>query len=133
MSRSPFDGAPETIRRWHDQGIEIHIVSDRDPSSANVTGEWLQHNGIPYDHLICQYSIDKVEYAVEHGIGLIIDDRPDTIEDAVAASIPAATLIYPYNQHVVERNQRVIAAETWPKLATQIEKRFSQTSRRADA
>jgi uncharacterized HAD superfamily protein len=133
MSRRPFDGAPETIRRWHDQGIEIHIASDRATSSARVTGEWLRRHGIPYDHLICRRGIDKVEYAVEHGLGLIIDDRPDTIERAVAASIPAATLIYPYNRLVVERNPQVIAAKSWPKLATRIEKRFGSTSRRADA
>jgi hypothetical protein len=129
MANKPFPGAVEAIRRWAAAGAAIHVVSDRKSETFDVTRAWLAHIGLPAHTLFLAPRVDKLAYAREHQIDLVIDDKPSLIASLAAANVPVATVSYGYNRAVIElalkQGALVIAAPTWPRLAVAIERRFT--------
>jgi hypothetical protein len=109
----PYDGAVETVRAWHEHGHWIHVTSHRRPQTADATASWLERIGMPYDDLHC--SFDKVTRCVELGIHVLVDDSPRNIESALECGIVAATILHPWNEHLLGRDG-VIVARDWVEL-----------------
>jgi uncharacterized protein len=115
---TPYPGAVEAVRRWHDAGHWIHITSHRRGQCAPATARWLDAIGLPYDDLYC--SFDKVTRCVELDIDLLIDDSPVNIARAREAGITPATIVHPWNEQLV-REDGVIGGRDWPELARALE------------
>ena len=117
MAGSPYPGAVETVNAWHEAGHYIHITSHRAEGCHQATSAWLDRIGLSYDDLHCSY--DKVSRCVELEIGLLIDDSPVNIEQAIEAGIAAATIIHPWNQDVCE-TEDVVHARDWAELKAKL-------------
>lgn len=63
---SPLPDAVATVRRWHDQGRIIHIVTGRPWASRDLTLEWLKNRNIPFDSffIVDKYGREKAGDAV---------------------------------------------------------------------
>jgi hypothetical protein len=118
LAAEPYPGAVEAIRGWHDAGHFIQITSHRSTDAHGATERWLQQIELPYDELYCSY--DKVAHCIEVGVGVLIDDSPETLRRAVDAGITPATILHPWNRDVCEEED-VICAEDWPTLARRLE------------
>jgi uncharacterized HAD superfamily protein len=117
LAAEPYPDAVETVRGWHEAGHFIHITSHREMGSQEVTAQWLERIGLPYDELYC--SSDKVARAMEIGIDVLIDDSPVNLERALEAGITAATLLHPWNRELCE-TEDVICADDWDGLARRL-------------
>ena len=132
LANAPFPGAVEAIRRWSARGAVIHIVSDRKPETFEHTRTWLAQIGLPNHVLFLAARVDKLAYAIEQRIDLVIDDKPSLIRGLVAAGIPVATIAYGYNRAAIaDAAGRVIAAPDWPQLVAAIERTFTISRPRA--
>lgn len=118
LAAEPYPGAVETVRAWHEQGHWIHITSHRRTAAHGATGEWLDRIGMPYDDLHC--SFDKVSRCVELGIHVLVDDSPVNLRRASDAGIVGATLVHPWNEHLVASGE-AIGAPDWPSLRAKLE------------
>ena len=118
LAAEPYPGAVEVVRAWHEAGHFIHITSHREAASRESTARWLDRIGLPYDELYC--SDDKVARCAEIGIHVLIDDSPENLERAIDAGMIAATILHPWNRELCE-TEDVIAGETWPELARNLE------------
>jgi uncharacterized HAD superfamily protein len=118
LAADPYPGAVETINDWHARGHFIHVTSHRVLSSQEATRQWLERIGLHYDELYV--SDDKLSRCLEIGIELLIDDAPDTLEQALDAGLRVATLLHPWNQELCE-TEDVIHGEDWPTLAQRLE------------
>lgn len=123
LGAPPFPGAHAALVAWHRAGVQIHIASDRAEAAAALTARWLTEQGIPFDALACAPSLDKIAYAQNVGAGLLIDDKPATIQAALVAGLAVGTIIHPYNLAEVARPS-VTAAIAWPGLRHGLEARF---------
>lgn len=121
----PYDGAVETIRRWHGEGHAIHVVSERDEGKRAATERWLQRIGVPYERLHC--SAKKVERCVEHGIGLLIDDNPSDLRSAAELGIAVAAILHPWNEEVCEE-EGLLAVSDWTELGDALQPVLSGTT-----
>ena len=121
LSNVPYESAAETLRGWADAGVKIHLISSRRPSTRAVTMVWLAQHGIPWHALVCEKPIDKVAYARAHHLSLMIDDCPATLDAAVAAGIPIATIALRWSLPTIARHHQILAAATWRDLNLLIE------------
>jgi uncharacterized HAD superfamily protein len=117
LAATPYDGAVETVRRWHDAGHYIHVTSHRAQDAHDATARWLERIGMPYDDLYCSW--DKISRCCELEIDVLIDDSPDNILRAQERGIVAATLRHPWNRELCEE-EGVICAKDWAELATRL-------------
>lgn len=120
----PYPGSVETLRRWAAAGVRIHIVSDRASRTEGATRRWLERIGVPLAALAIGPGIDKLDYIRRQRLDLAIDDKPAFLETLVAAGVPSATLIHPYNRRQVANYSSIIAATDWAGLAGDLERRF---------
>jgi hypothetical protein len=130
LAGRPYEGAVETINRWHAAGHFIHITSHRSDACQEATERWLEQIGLQYDELYCSW--DKMTRCGEIGIDLLIDDAPDNLRRAVERGITAATISHPWNEDVVEE-EGLIAAPDWPSLAARLEASLEPLRRRGAA
>jgi uncharacterized protein len=114
LSATPYPGAVETVRAWHDAGHFIHITSHRATDAHEHTAEWLDRVGIPYDELYCSY--DKIARCVEIGIDVLVDDSPTNLTRAHARGIVPATLRHPWNAQLCDE-RGFLCADDWDDLA----------------
>jgi len=125
----PYEGAVETVTRWHEAGHFIHVTSHRRETCAPATRRWLEATGIPYDDLHC--SFDKLTRCVELDIDVLVDDSPVNIAGARERGMVAATLRHPWNQELVDGgDEGVVGADDWPELERRLE-RFLTSSANA--
>jgi uncharacterized protein len=114
----PYDGAVDTVRAWHERGHWIHVTSHRRPQTAKATARWLEQIGMPFDDLHC--SFDKVTRCEELGIHVLVDDSPRNIARALESGMVAATIIHPWNEHLVGEDG-LIAARDWHGLRRELD------------
>jgi uncharacterized HAD superfamily protein len=115
---APYPAAVETVNAWHEAGHSIHVMSNRRGDAYDATRAWLDSIGLRYDELYC--SNDKVEHAIEIGIGLLIDDKPADLLRALDAGMTAATLLHPWNVELCAEED-IVCAPDWPALRRQLE------------
>lgn len=114
LAGTPYPGAVETVRGWHEEGHFIHITSHRAADRRPATEAWLHQIGVAFDDLHCSY--DKVSRCCELQIDLLIDDSPINLARAAERGIAVATILHPWNQEVCEE-EGVLAAGDWQELA----------------
>jgi FMN phosphatase YigB (HAD superfamily) len=119
LAAKPYPGAVEVVRRWHEAGHWIHITSHRATGAHGATERWLEQIGLPYHDLHCSY--DKISRAKELGIGLLVDDSPVNLLDALEAGIQGATLVHPWNRDLIEEED-IVAAADWPELERKLQR-----------
>jgi uncharacterized protein len=115
---TPYPDAVETINAWHDAGHVIQVMSNRSGDAYAATKEWLDRIGLAYDELYC--SADKVGHAIEIGIDVLIDDKPDDLLRALEAGMTAATLMHPWNREICEEED-IVCAPDWPTLRARLQ------------
>lgn len=118
LDATPYEGAVEAIRTWHEGGHFIHITSHRAPEAHDATAQWLEQIGLPFDELYCSW--DKITRCAEIEIDVLIDDSPDNILKAQEKGIVPATILHPWNRELC-REEGVIGASDWPDLVRQLE------------
>jgi 5'(3')-deoxyribonucleotidase len=119
LAGTPYPGAVETVRRWHDaDGHYIHVTSHRDPRCAEATSRWLGEIGLPFDDVCCSW--EKVSRCAELGMDVLIDDSPLNLAAALERGIAVATIAHPWNRDVCEEED-VLVAEDWSGLARVLE------------
>jgi len=119
LAGTPYPGAVETVRRWHDCGGHfIHVTSHRDPRCAPATARWLRQIGLPFDDLCCSW--DKVARCAELQIDVLIDDSPLNLAAALQRGLSVATIAHPWNRDVCEEED-VLVGDDWPELARALE------------
>ena len=128
LAATPYPGAVETIRAWHESGHFIHVTSHRDTAAHDPTERWLADIGLPYDELYC--SFDKIARCRQIAIDVLIDDSPVNLQRAIDAGITGATLLHPWNREICE-TEDVVCAEDWPGLARALEPVLHGRSRAA--
>lgn len=73
-------GARDVIKKLHDKGYEIYLITARTNGIYNVeeiTLKWLNLNGIVFDKLIMSsYGEGKAKACLENNIDQMIDDDP---------------------------------------------------------
>ncbi len=118
LAATPYPGAVEVVRRWHEQGHFIHVTSHRAGAAHDATARWLDAIGLPHDELHC--SFDKVSRCRELGIDVLIDDSPETLLRAVEAGNTPATIEHPWNRELCEEED-IVCAPDWPTLADRLD------------
>jgi hypothetical protein len=113
LAGTPYPGAVQAVRRWHEEGHFVHITSHRAADRKRPTAAWLEQIGLPFDDLHCSY--DKVSRCVELEIGLLIDDGPLNLDAALQRGIAVATIRHPWNRDLCDEED-VICAGDWPEL-----------------
>jgi hypothetical protein len=113
LAGTPYPGAVQTVRRWHDEGHFIHITSHRAVDRKHATATWLQRIGLPFDDLHCSY--DKVSRCVELDIDLLIDDGPLNLAAALQQGIALATIRHPWNRDLCDEED-ILGARDWSEL-----------------
>jgi uncharacterized HAD superfamily protein len=121
----PYPEAVATLNAWHDEGHSIHVMTHRSGDAHAATQEWLDSIGLRYDELYC--SQDKVAYAIEIGIDLLIDDKPADLIRAVDAGMTAATLQHPWNAEICAEED-IVCAPDWPALRRKLEDELGETA-----
>ena len=129
LAAVPYDGAVETVRRWHQAGHFILITSHRAVECNAATSRWLSDIALPYDLLHCSY--DKITHCVEHKVDLLVDDSPVNLVGALDAGMAAATIRHPWNADVCE-SEPVVCAEDWPALERALKPLLASGRSRAD-
>jgi hypothetical protein len=87
LAGTPYPGAVETVRRWHDEeGHYVHVTSHRDPRCAPATARWLEQIGLPCDDVCCSW--EKVSRCAELRIDVLIDDSPLNLAAALERASP---------------------------------------------
>jgi uncharacterized HAD superfamily protein len=117
LMASPYEGAVETVRAWHEAGHFIHITSHRSVDAHDATAAWLEQIGLPFDDLHCSW--DKISRCSEIAIEVLIDDSPQNILRAQEAGIVPATISHPWNRELC-REEGVICAADWAELAKRL-------------
>lgn len=117
LGATPYDGAVEAVRGWHEAGHFIHVTSHRATDAHEATEQWLRQIEMPFDELYCSW--DKITRCTEIQIDVLIDDSPDNILRAQERGIVPATLLHPWNRELCEE-EGVIAADSWPHLAERL-------------
>ncbi|MGH2903672.1 MAG: 5' nucleotidase, NT5C type [Solirubrobacteraceae bacterium] len=130
LAGTPYPGAVQAVRRWHEQGHFVHVTSHRALDRRDATAAWLGRIGLPFDDLHCSY--DKVARCVELEIDVLIDDGPENLAAALELGIVVATLGHPWNRDLCEEED-VICARDWGQLAQLLEPVLSRQGMEAGA
>jgi hypothetical protein len=107
--------AHEACLHLHEAGARLHVVTHREPEYRNDLIRFLNDTKFPYTSVECDYAINKIQAAQIKGAQLIIDDHPQTIQDAHAAGILIRSLRYRYNSEVLS-NLGLKLCDTWDEL-----------------
>lgn len=121
LAGQPYPSAVETCNRWKDAGHDVLVMSARTGAAHDATEQWLSDIGLRHDGLHCV--IEKVDRCRTLDVGLLIDDSPENLREAIEAGIAVATILHPWNEEVVAE-EGVTAARDWPSLATLLEERL---------
>lgn len=109
-------GALAAARR---HGVLIHVVTHRPPGAVEDTARFLDHFGVPHDSLLVDLHLDKAPWCVDHRVPLLVDDHPDTIEDAHRLGIIPTALAFHYNDAAATRAGARVA-DDWVGLGNHI-------------
>lgn len=94
----PFKSADRVLKDLRRLGYKIMIASNRIPETREQLIAWLDGNELIYDDVFC--GLKKHELFDTMNIGIVVDDAPHIMEEAVKRDIDAITLQYKYNHEV---------------------------------
>jgi hypothetical protein len=118
LAGTPYPGAVQAVRRWHEEGHFVHITSHRAIDRKPVTAAWLEQIGLPFDDLHCSY--DKISRCAQLEIDLLIDDGPLNLAAALDRGIAVATIRHPWNRDLCDEED-ILGARDWPELERLLE------------
>jgi hypothetical protein len=110
-----YEGAADAINAWRRAGHQILITTHRREDAHDVTADWLRSQGIGFDLLRC--GMKKVDHCREVGVGLLIDDAPENLSNAIAEGIAVATIRHPWNRSVLDEYPQIVFGDDWETLA----------------
>ena len=122
--------AVEIIDKLHNEGNDIYIITARSGFALDVDKEisqeenrsmvlkWLKDNGIYYDKIIFSLE-DKLKVCKEEQIDIMIDDRPENIEQ-ISKEIPVICFHANYNEHCKGKN--IYRCYSWYDIYCKIKK-----------
>lgn len=115
------DGAAETIRKLHEDGHRIYIVTSRVFTTQHgpvgmlfrhMLRRWLRKRGVVYDDIVfCEDSGEaKLAECRRLSVDLMIDDKPVNLI-TISREIPVVAHPMPWNKGMMEEG--VVMAEDW--------------------
>jgi hypothetical protein len=90
----PYPEAREFLRTLKAQGYHVIIASHRRQETRKPTERWLARHGLVHDEL--HISFDKT--VLFGAAAVVVDDAPQTLEQAVARGAVGAGLLFPWNR-----------------------------------
>lgn len=120
-------GAAETIKKLHDDGHHIYIVTSRvfttrrGPAGILFRGmlrNWLKRRSVVFDDIIfCEDSGEaKLEQCQRLGIDVMIDDKPDNLM-VISEKIPVIAHPMPWNRGLADENDKnIVRAKDWADI-----------------
>jgi hypothetical protein len=125
-------GAVEATVAARAAGARIVIMTHRPPEAADETARFLDDSGAHWDELRCGFDA-KVLACTTEGFGVIIDDRPQTLEEAATAGLETLTIEWTWTREVCARYPQIIQRPDWhtltPEVLGAIERVASGTTR----
>lgn len=113
-----YPGAAEITHELGDLGYRVLIITHRQPETSEEVVAACDALGIRADEYFIGWA-DKVAYCQEQRVRVLVDDKPSTIADCVAAGLPVLTLGHPYNEQVCATGG-VEPAGDWVELRHQL-------------
>ena len=114
--------AHRILSAWQKQ-YELYYISARGENVFDITKKWFENYKVPYDHIECIGSHNKIEVAKKHRVEAFFEDKHDNaVEIAEELKIPVILFDTPYNQLSVPNN--VIRVYNWTEANEWIQKNF---------
>jgi uncharacterized HAD superfamily protein len=120
-----FPGAIAATNNLRKHGFEIHLVTHRHPDYSQDTFDYLNEQNLAFDHFVCDYQVDKLNYCKQQQIHLLVDDHPQLLQEASKQGLTAMTLLWPYNKTAVN-NHQISHGSDWLELVKAIHNHSSQ-------
>jgi uncharacterized HAD superfamily protein len=106
----PLEGCRDALVQLQSR-FEVHIITSRNPMSADITKAWLTRNEIPHDKL--EFAESK---SVMTHLSTLIDDRRETIYQLADAGVPGILWDYPWNQPSPQDPPIVRRVRSWEEI-----------------
>ncbi|GGK12326.1 putative nucleotidase YqfW [Caldalkalibacillus thermarum] len=99
----PAEAAKAVLSELSGRHRLIYITA-RPPYLKDLTIQWFERHGLPYDHIELLGSHKKVKQAKQHGVELFFEDRLETA-NAMAEELDIPVILFntPYNQGTAHR------------------------------
>jgi hypothetical protein len=95
---APFDGAFQLLTAIREFGLQVYIITARNPMTEYALIQWLNRNRLPFDDIYCTH--DKAELYRDSNCVLVIDDSPANQQAALEAGRLTWSIKYPYNKYM---------------------------------
>jgi uncharacterized HAD superfamily protein len=127
LRMAPIAEAIDVLRRWHEEGFDIAIVTGRPPESYEVSLAWLAKHEIPHSSLtvVDKYSrfatentkaITLAELSTRQFCWAVEDSLPMAQFLAGQMKLPVALIDCPWNQSDVQ-HERINRFRDWRSVA----------------
>jgi hypothetical protein len=91
----PYPEAKDFLATLKEHDFHITIASHRTPDSIEETYRWLVKHELVFDEVHLSY--DKT-VLIDDDCHVVVDDAPHILEKAAERGVPAAGLLFPWNQ-----------------------------------
>jgi 5' nucleotidase, deoxy (Pyrimidine), cytosolic type C protein (NT5C) len=91
----PYPEAKDFLATLKEHDFHITIASHRTPDSIEETHRWLVKHELVFDEVHLSY--DKT-VLIDDDCHVVVDDAPHILEKAAERGVPAAGLLFPWNQ-----------------------------------
>lgn len=108
-------GAISAIKKLEEHGVQIHYLTHRPDVLHDETKLFLEEEGIEIGPFFCDLEINKISYCLENDIRYIVDDKPDTIKEAVKNRISAHSIAWQYNSYTL-KECNIAPTKNWFEL-----------------
>lgn len=109
-----YPGALAGVRKLHEAGHEVHLITARDQERGGVdTAEWLSHHNVPYDSLT--FNADKTCRKVE----AFIEDNVDNARALRSCGTKSFIMYRPWNAFALECDIPFVF--TWEDFVAEVE------------
>lgn len=110
-------GAAAGVSRLRAHGVAVHVCTRRPADLADGAAAALADHGLTWDSFHGSSDVEKVAWCQQRGIGVMLDDKPSTIERAAAAGMTVLSLHWTYNAHL-QGAAGVTLVDGWDTLAS---------------
>jgi len=93
----PTYGSKKKIKEWHSQKIYMACVTARDEKVKWGTVQMVQKHFPQITSIVLLGTFDKTEHFKENNYDIVIDDRPETLFDALKVGVKKCFLIRNHN------------------------------------
>lgn len=119
---APMENASKIINKLKQEGNEIYFITARLYHTdycdiEKITESTLKNNNILYDKLVLNMK-DKLNYALENGINIFIEDNYELCEELERHGIKTYLMTTRMNKNVITNVERV---HSWDELYKKIE------------